>query len=372
MRFRGVLYPSIAILLTIGLLVILFLNPRGTERYKVERKKMVRSVYASGYLDSSDSVILRSEVSGYIKKIHVKEGDSVKRGDLLLTISNDTLIEQIKDIEAQIAAIRERLKPDSDFRKDLEYTIEMKREIYRNLERNFERGKILFEQELLTQEMFENLKRDYLVAKRDYERQIHFYNDSIRNMGFQLESLNAKKKALELELTKYQIRSPIDGTVLRRFVNEGEYVNHLNQTSLLSVGNRENLEAILFVDEEYIPLLRKGLKVLISLDAYPGKTFEARIKDIERQIDRSSRTVKVKAELTDKTNLMFGLTVEANIIIKEVEGLFIPAAAYRDGYVELVERGKTRKTRVDVAKEKYDGYLLVVDGLKEGDELVLR
>lgn len=372
MKRRIIISASIffAFILTLGL--IFLDNPGKYERFKVEKRKVVKSIYASGYIDSSDSVVIRSEVSGYVKRIYVKEGGSVKKGDLLLTISNDTLHEQIRDLEAQISSIRERLKPDSDFRKDLEYTIEIKREIYKNLERNFERGKILFEQELLTQEMFENLRKDYLVAKKEYERYIHFLRDSIKNLEYQLESLTARKKALESELSKYSIRSPLDGIVLRRFVNEGDYVNHLNQTSLLSIGNRGNLEAVLFVDEEYIPMLKKGLKVIIGLDAYPGRTFEGKVRDLERQIDRSSRTVKVWVELSEKDPLIFGLTVEANVIVKETEGLFIPISAYKDGFVQLLSGRKTKMVKVDVANEKFDGYLLVLDGLKEGDEIVLK
>lgn len=362
---------ALALLLIVGF-YFFYIIDGGGERYRVESRKMVKSVYASGYIDSSDSVIVRPEVSGYVRRIFVREGDTVKRGDLLLSISNDTLVEQIRDLEAQISSIEERLKPDSDFRRDLEYTIEIKREIYKNLEKNYERGKLLFEQELLTLEMFENLRRDYTVAKKEYERQIHFYNDSIKNLRFQLQSLSAKKKALEHELDKYNVRSPIDGTVLRRFVNEGDYVNHLNQTSLLSVGNRDRLEAILFVDEEYLPLVNFGSKVILTVDAYSGRTFEGRVKNVERQVDRSSRTVKVKAEIADKSLLTFGLTVEANIIVKEVEGLFIPLSAYKDGYVDLAKGRRIKKVKVDVSKDIYDGYLLVHGGLKEGDEIIVR
>ncbi|MGC8937948.1 MAG: HlyD family secretion protein, partial [Thermodesulfovibrio sp.] len=188
---------------------------------------MVKSVYASGFIDSSDSLAIKTEVSGYVKKIMVKEGQEVKKGQLLLIISNETLMENLKDLDAQIALVKERLAPNSDFKKDLLHNIEIKKAIFENVEKNFIRRKALYEEELISKEKFEEIKREYEVAKRDYERQINQYNDAIKNLNYQLESLNAKRKALKSEIDKYYIKSPISGKILRKFVNEGEYVNPL-------------------------------------------------------------------------------------------------------------------------------------------------
>ncbi|MGB9710990.1 MAG: efflux RND transporter periplasmic adaptor subunit [Thermodesulfovibrio sp.] len=334
---------------------------------------MVKSVYASGFIDSSDSLAIKTEVSGYVKKIMVKEGQEVKKGQLLLIISNETLMENLKDLDAQIALVKERLAPNSDFKKDLLHNIEIKKAIFENVEKNFIRRKALYEEELISKEKFEEIKREYEVAKRDYERQINQYNDAIKNLNYQLESLNAKRKALKSEIDKYYIKSPISGKILRKFVNEGEYVNPLQQNSaLFSVGNEKNLETVLFVDEEYIPKVKTGMKVYITLDSYPGEIFEGRIKSLESQSDRATRTVKVKADVNYGKPVFFGLTVEANIIIDEIEGIFIPEKAYQNGYVEVLDGNRVKKIKVKVSPEKYNGYLLVIEGLEENQELVIR
>ncbi|MCX7723823.1 MAG: efflux RND transporter periplasmic adaptor subunit [Thermodesulfovibrio sp.] len=334
---------------------------------------MVYSVYASGYIDSSDSVVIKSEVSGYIEKIMVKEGDEVKKGQLLAVISNDTIRESLKDVAAQLASVKERLEEDSDFRKELRHNIEIKKAILENVEKNLKRREALYEEELISKEKFDEIKREYEVAKRDYEKQINIYNDSIKNLSYQLESLKAKRQALRAELDKYFIRSPINGKILRKFVNVGDYVNNMQQNNaLFSVGNEKNLETVLLIDEEYISMVKEGMKVYITVDSYPKEVFEGKIKLIEKQSDRTTRTVKVKADVNYYKPVFLGLTVEANVIIKEVEGVFIPESAYKDGYVEVLEGNKVRKVKVDISPERYKGYIYVREGLKEGQEIIIK
>jgi HlyD family secretion protein len=355
------------------LIVLFFIKPSKVNKYKIVKKKMVLSVYASGYIDSSDSVEIKSEVSGYIEKIFVKENDEVKKGQLLVTILNETIKENLKEVDAQIASLMDKLSPESDYKKELLNNIEIKKAILENTEKNFKRRKALYEEELISKEKFDDIKREYEIAKRDYERQINIYNDSIKNLKYQLESLKAKRQALKEEMNKHYIKSPINGKILRKFVNEGDYINHIQQNnSLFSVGNEKNLETVLLIDEEYIPMVKEGMKVFISLDPYPGEIFEGKIKVIESQSDRTSRTVKVRTDVNYGKPVFFNLTVEANIIIKEVEGLFIPENAYKDGYVEVLDRKGTKKVKVEVSKEKYNGFLLVNSGLKEGEEILIK
>lgn len=354
-------------------IIAFLLKPSKVNKYKVVNKKMVLSIYASGFIDSSDSVMIKSEVSGYVEKIFVKENDEVKKGQLLATISNNTIKENLKEVDAQIASLSDKLSANSDYRRELLNSIEIKKSVLENAEKHFNRRKALFEEELIPKEKFDEAKKEYDMAKKDYERQINLYNDSIKSLNYQLESLKAKRKAIKEEIDRYYIKSPINGKVLRRFVNEGDYVNNMQQNNaLFSIGNEKNLETVLLVDEEYIPMVKEGMKVFVTLDPYPGETFEGKIKIIESQSDRASRTVKVRTDVNYGKPVFFNLTVEANIIVKEVEGIFIPASAYKDGYVEVLEGRKTKKVKVEVSKEKYNGFLLVNSGLKEGQEILIK
>lgn len=369
---RLIIFILTALLISLFVAIFLF-KPSKINKYRVEKKRLVHSVYASGYIDSFDSVLIKSTVSGYVEKIFVKENEEIRKGQLLAVISNDTIKENLKEVDFQIASIKEKLSPNSDYRRELLNSIDIKRSFLENVEKTFDRRKLLYEKGLISKENFEEVKKEYEIAKKDYERQVNIYNDSIQSLNYQVDILEAKKKAIEEEMNKYYVRSPINGKVLRRFVNEGDYVNNLQQNNyLFSVGNEKNIETVLLVDEEYIPKVREGMKVLITIDSYPDDIFEGKIKLIETQSDRSSRTVKVKADVNYNKPVLFNLTVESNIIIKEFEALVIPDSAYRNGYVEIIDGRKTKKVAVSVSKERYNGYLAVDSGLKEGQEVLIK
>lgn len=376
MKLKGskILILALLFIVVCGFLIYLISKDSSKVRkFKVERKKMILSVYASGYIDSSDSVNIKPEVSGYIEKIFVRENQEVKKGQILAVINHNVLKQNLREVDAILSDVEEKLRPQSEFRNEQLKMIEIKKVIYENLERNFQRKKALYEEELLSKEKFDDLKREYEVAKKEYERQISLYNDSLRSLTLQREALRAKRQALKEEIERHIVRAPIDGKILRKFVNQGDYVNNLQQGNFLfTVGNDKNLETVLMVDEEYIPMIKEDMKVIVTIDSYPNDSFIGKIKLIESQSDRSSRTVKVKAHVDYTKPVIFGLTVEANIITKEIEGIFIPVSALKEGYVEVVERGKSKKVKVDVAPERYNGFFLVKSGLKEGQEILIK
>ena len=129
--------------------------------------------------------------------------------------------------------------------------------------------------------------------------------------------------------------------MLRKFTEEGDYVNNMIQgNELFSVGDPENLETVLLVDEEYSPLIKIGQKVLITTDAYPDKVFEGKVTLIERESDRKSRTVKVKADVDYPGNIPVGITIEANIVVMDKEGLFISKDTVKNGYIKITSNGE--------------------------------
>lgn len=340
--------------------------------YTVEKKQVVRSVYASGYIDTSDAVIVKSEVSGYIEKIFVKEGDFIKKGQPVAKISNQTIYENIKDLDYQILSIKEKLSPNSPFRKENQFQIEIKKQVLENTKKIYERRKNLFEKGLISKEQFDEVSKNLQIAEKDYNKQIESYNDSLSTLEFQLKSLTAKKQSLEKELDKYIIKSPTDGKVLRKLANEGDYINSMMQTNqIVSVGNPNKLETILLVDEEYVPKIKEGMDVLIKIDSYPERVFLGKIKTIELQSDRNSRTVKVKADVNYDVPVVINMTVEGNIILSQEEGLFIPKQSVVNNKVKVLRNSKIEEVEIKTDTEDYNGYLKVLSGLKEGDKIVV-
>ena len=342
--------------------------------YTIKKTRLIESVYASGYIDSVKGVTVKSEVSGMIERLFVKEGDFVKSGQVLALIKHDTLKANLNEIRAQLELLRERLREDSDFQMDLKHVVAIKRAIYENAEKGFLRQKGLYEEGLISKERFDMAIRDLEVSKRDLNRHENILKDSLKAIESQYNSLIQREKALLEEVQRHTIKSPISGKIMRRFIKEGDYVNTLNQTNeVFSIGNPEELETVLLIDEENAPYIKKGMKVIVSLDSFADEVFEGTIELIEGQSNRTSRLVKAKAKVDYRDKpIVLNMNVEANMVISEKEGIFVPVNAYRDGYVEVLEGGQKKTLKVEVDKRPIKGYYRVVSGLVEGQQVVLQ
>jgi len=332
------------------------------EPQTVEKKRFIKSVYASGYVDSENKVQIKPEVSGYIDHIYVKEGDKVTKGEVIATIRNDKLKEQLREVSAKKELIESRMKEDSPFLKALKEEVSIWKTNTDIEKRNFDRRESLFKKGVIFKEDYDKSRQSLEVTEKTYKKSLEALKDQLASLESDLASLTASEEAVKREMDKHEVKSPVDGEVLRKFAEEGDYVNSvLKDDILFSIGNPGALETVLAVDEEFIPLIKPGEKVLITTDAYPGRVFEGKIRIIERESDRVSRTVKVKADADYPPEIPVGITVEANIVITDREGLFISKEAYKDGYVEVVKDGKKVRVPVEPGAEK-DDYIEIDEG----------
>ncbi|MFN3472190.1 MAG: efflux RND transporter periplasmic adaptor subunit [Aquificaceae bacterium] len=357
--------------LLIGFLVLFFAVSRSGEKYAVvEEKEVKKLVYGSGYVRSKDYVLLKAEVSGYIKEVLVEEGDYVKKGQILALMDSSQLEESIKEVLERLKLAEERSKEDSPYLKSLESALESAKASMENSKRIFERRERLFLQGLIPKEAYEQSKTQYEIAEREYERAKNAYEDAIKSINTEKKVLEADLRRLLKEKEKYVIRSPLEGYVFKKYISEGDYVNPISQENkLFSIGSRE-LEVWLEVDEEYAGKIKEGQRVVLKVDAIPDRTFEGRVSQVIREIDRTRKliTVKIKAELPE--DIPSWATVDGQIEIERKRALLIPAKAYRDGYVILYDGVRKVKVPVKVG-ERYGEYLEVLEGLKAGDKVVL-
>lgn len=362
LAFIAVVFASIA---------LYFLFSSRPKTVTVTKRQYVKSVYASGYVDTVNRVIVRSEVSGYIEKIFVREGERVEAGDRLALIVNETLRENLKEVRARRELAEERLREDSDYLRSLRDNVKIRELNAQHLGEVYRRRGELFREGLIARESFEEAKRSFEVAMSEFGNAKAAYEDALRSLKAELDALKAKEKSLEAELDKYLIKAPVSGEILRKISNEGDYINHViaQENQLFSLGDRGRLETVLYVDEEYVPLLKEGQKVVVSTDAFPGEAFYGSLTLIEKESDRRSRTVRVEADVAYPGTIPVGATVEANIIISERESIFIPVGAYKDGVVKVLLNGRIVPTPVKTGVER-DGLLEVVEGLHEGEVIV--
>ncbi len=357
-----------------GILVSKLFFKEELKTFTVEKKKLVKAVYASGKVKPVNQIDVKSEVSGYIRNFNLEEGDKIKKNQIVAQIENKTINDLLNEIDKQIKRTKEKLQKDSEYRKRFESQIQIEKSNLKLLEDNYKRRKILYKKKQVSKEEIQTLKNQIEITKNKIKLLENQYVDQIKDLKNQLQILQDKRKQILDEKEKYFVKSPISGIVLKTYVENGDYVNNITSNNrILTVGDLSKMETILEVDEEYIPLIKKEMKVLISIDAFPNKIFEGKITKITGKSDPKTRTVEVKADVKYPVNIPSGITVESNIIVKEKETTAVPISALiEDKYVKVLkEDGKVVKKEIKTGI-KANGYIEVIEGLQEGEKVVIQ
>jgi RND family efflux transporter MFP subunit len=127
-------------------------------------------------------------------------------------------------------------------------------------------------------------------------------------------------------LDDYLVRAPTDGVVLRRDAEVGEVVD--TPASLFWIGEPRPLRVSAEVDEEDIARIAIGQRVLLRADAFPGVVMTATVAQITPKGDTTRKAYRVRLNLPDDTPLLIGMTVEANIVLREsAAAVLVPPAA---------------------------------------------
>lgn len=231
---------------------------RDVETANAELRTITQLVSASGKIQPEVEVILRPEVSGEIIELPVKEGDYVRKGDLLVRIKPDIYQARINEINASLLTQKAR--------------VEQARASLIEAESRFQQQSTLYEKELVSQ-------AEYIQAKSNYDAEQANFNAA----KYQLQSVEAQLDQAKEELKKTIIRSPRDGTISKLAVEEGERVlgqTQMTGTELMRIADMDHMEVQVQVNENDIVTVSPGDTTDIEADAYPERLFKGVVTEI--------------------------------------------------------------------------------------------
>ena len=185
-----------------------------------------------------------------------------------------------------------------------------------------------------------------------------------------LREYDARIEARKQKMADLVLRAPIDGVVLKREGHIGDMAGTGVNDALFWVGKPKPLRIDADVNEEDMPRVKVGQKVLLRHDGFPGQALEAAVDDITPKGDPQTKTFRVYLALPNETPLRIGMSVEANIVIAARENaLVVPAEAIFNGAVDRVADGVVARTPV---KTGVRGVRLVevLAGLDEGARVI--
>lgn len=307
-RGRKVLVFSLIVVLLGGLGTAAYLRQREVvitvQTEKVTRRNLTETVVANGRVQPVFYVKISPEVSGEIIELPVKEGHTVRKGDLLVRIKPDTYI---ANSNSATASYRASLAAKTTAEVNLA-----------RAEAEFHRQEALFKNHLVSESLFVDAKTAYEVARAQ-----------LRSATHQVEMSKAALDRAEEDLRKTVIYSPLDGTVIRLNSQVGERVvgtAMMAGTEIMTIADLNEMEARVEVGEVDVPLIQIGQLARLEADAFKDRKFTG----IVTEIANSSRGLvlggggfgaqspeatkfEVKVRIQDKAAFRPGMSVTAEI-----------------------------------------------------------
>ncbi len=300
---------------------------------KLIKGDLITLVYATGSVTADTMATLRNESGGIVKMINTLEGSRVKKGQLLLTTDQEDKKLNLRQAQSDL----ERAK------------IELANETI-----NFEREKKLKASNTITQNDFNNAKKDYDLAVLKVEQQNIIVD-----------------KANE-DLSKTETYAPFNGVIVSSDVNLGDNLapnsicfQIVSPSSILVEGD---------VDEQDLSKISLKQISVVAFDAFPDKNFDAYVYRIVPKINEATKTSKIYLKLINiPQNLNVGMTATINIETGKMNNvLLIPRSAIlkdADGsYVYKIINGQLEKTIIKTGNNSGGNYTYLISGnIKAGD-----
>lgn len=340
----------------------MFFSCKQKEVVHPQIRELTEAVYASGTLVPENEYKVVSSTEGFLENALVGEGDTIKKGQLLFQLVNDNQQAQVVaaarlvhktlpvagsnspavlEIENRLAAAKIRLEIDRQ---------------------QYERYKKLFNENAISASSYEKYMLQFQTTSKEVgSLQQHLRHQRLSS-EIQLQQANSQLQIANTSRDNGLIKSFSDGVVYEVLRQTGDMI-YPNQTIALVGSGR--MIAKLLVDEDDFQKVKEGQTVLVTMDAYPGKTFPARLIKIYPLLNKVEQSFRADAIFEDEIpGGMYGLNIEANIVIKEnVKALVIPKKAVSKGDSVLVKDGD-RVVAIKIEKGVEDAdWVQVTSGL---------
>ncbi len=364
------IFISLGILLIVVLIVVKKFSSEDALEVATEKaalRTVIETVSANGKIQPEVEVKISSEVSGEIVELAVKEGQHVKKGDMLVKINATIYVSEMEAMEATMNTSKANLSNSKARLMQAESN-------FVNTDAAYARNKKLFDQGAIAPSDFDAAKASYEGGKGDVEAA----KQSVAAAEFNVKNAEAALREANTKLEKTTIFAPVSGTVSKLSVEKGERVVGVAQmtgTELMRIANLNEMEATVDVNENDIIRVHLNDTALVGVDAV---SYERKFKGIVTEMANSANTTGVSADQV--TNFVVKIRILQESYKDLIIGEDIRTSPFRPGMSATVEVQTKRMahiitlpiqavtTRSDSGKVKNDKKDNDEDGIKVENE----
>jgi HlyD family secretion protein len=342
LKGRVILIVGLGIFLLTASLVVASRRTHELTPASAPTRNTPRMIAGPGRVEpSSEDIKIGSELSGRLKSVNVEEGDAIQRGQVLAELENADYRAQVESARANVIAKQAVLRKvingaRRQERDEARSSVNEAKAVMENAKSELHRRQELFSAGVVSREELERYAREADVAQAKYEAAVQQHalvDDHAReeDQSFAEADLQLAQAQLDEAQARYDktfIRSPIDGTVLRKHHRSGESVSNSSTVPdpVLTIGDRNTLRVRVDVDETDVSKVNVGQKAYVTADAFGTQKFWGHVVRVGQQLgpknvrtDEPTEKVDTKiletmVELDPGSHLPDGLRVDAFIV----------------------------------------------------------
>lgn len=295
--------------------------PAPVEVVTLKPSQVQEELGAVGTLRANQSVMLRTEVTGRVETIGFRDGQAVKRGQLLIGLDASLNEAEVAQAKAELALAQSNLKRTED-----------------------------------------------LAAK-------NFVSSSAQDQAeSNVAVLRARLQLAQARLSKMRVLAPFDGVVGIRAVNVGDVLR--DGTDIVNIEDIRTLKADFRVPERFFTQMKVGLPVEVVTDALPGTTYRGSIEAINPRIDANGRSLELRASLGNSDGrLRPGMFARVRVVVGDrPEAFMVPEEAIVPQgdrfFVFRVADGRAQRVPVRLGVRR-DGQVELLDNVQAGDRIIV-
>jgi HlyD family secretion protein len=318
---------------------------------KATRRNITEIITANGKIQPETEVIITPDVSGEIVELYIKDGDYVKKGQLLLKIKPDNYISARERSLAAVNTAKANLANSKAIYKQVEARFDQS-------QLSYNRNKRLWEQRTISESEWESAMAAFEIAKAD----VTASQQNVAAAEFTVHSAEASLKEANENLFKTSVYAPMDGTITLLNVEKGERVvgtELMSGTEMMRVADLKRMEVLTEVNENDIVRIKLNDSANIEVDAFPDRKFKGFVSEIAN----SAKTTGISADQVTNFEVKILLS-ESSYIDLMAGGIEQPFRPGMSASVDIITA-----TKIQVITVPLQAVTLMADSLIKADSI---
>jgi HlyD family secretion protein len=352
---------------------------------------------ATGYIVAAHKIELAAKVVGKVAWIGVDKGYKVKAGDVLVRLEDDEYRAHVLESKGNLEMLKAKLAEAVNGSRPEEIAkakadLEQARADQENAGVTMERTRELVQQKVLSKQAMDDAQARYdgAVAKvLSFDRAFELVRlgprkEEVDALRAQVQQAQGTLDYNTVQLDNTVIKAPIDGTILERNVEKGEFVttgfvgDKGAKGYVVSMANLRELDVELDINQNDFGKINSTQPGIVTTDAYPDRKYEGVIREVSPEANRQKATVQVKVKVIDPDDyLRPEMNASVAFYSKEKPGshaeskpiVIVPASTLRDNGVFVVLNGRAVRKTVKVGATTSQG-VQIAGGLIGGEDII--